>query len=57
VTLQERVTVGATLPGDVRLQPVPAEWGSGVAKYHYIYTDNHIVLIDPTTRRVVMVVD
>ena len=57
VTLQERVTVGATLPADVRLQPVPAEWGPGVAKYHYVYTDNHVVLIDSGTRKVVMVVD
>jgi hypothetical protein len=57
VTLKDRVTVGATLPSDVRLQPVPAEWGPGVTKHQYIYTDNHIVLVEPSTRKVVEVVD
>lgn len=28
VKLKDRVTIGATLPADVRLQPVPTEWGS-----------------------------
>jgi len=57
VKLRDRVTVGATLPADVRLQPVPAEWGPSVTKYQYIYTDNDIVLVEPSTRKVVTVID
>src|SRR3954469_5943817 len=53
VTLKEKVTVGATLPSDVRLQSVPADWGPSVTKYQYVYTDNHVVLVEPSTRKVV----
>ena len=57
VTVKEKVTVGATLPADVRLQPVPADWGPGVTKYQYVYTDNHVVLVEPSTRKVVTIID
>jgi hypothetical protein len=57
VTLKEKVTVGATLPSDVRLQPVPADWGPSVTQYQYVYTDNHVVLVEPSTRKVVTVLD
>ena len=42
VTFKEKVTVGATLPVDVRLSPVPADWGPSVTKYQYVYSDNHV---------------
>ena len=51
VQLKDRVTVGAALPADVRLKPVPADWGPSVTKYQYIYTDDHIVLVEPTRVR------
>ena len=57
VKLKDRVTVGATLPADVRLQPVPADWGPSVTKYQYVYTDDHVVLVEPSTRKVVTVID
>ena len=56
-TVNEKITVGATLPAGVRLQPVPADWGPSVSKYEYIYTDNHVVLVEPSTRKVVTVID
>ena len=56
-TLKEKVTVGAPLPADVRLRPVPAEWGPSVSKYRYIYSDNHVYFVEPSTRKVVTVVD
>jgi hypothetical protein len=57
VTMKERVTVGATLPAEVRLQPVPADWGPSVMKYHYIYADDRVVLVEPSTRKVITVID
>ena len=56
-TIKERVTVGATLPADVELLAVPSDWGSDVTKYRYVYTDNHVVLVEPSNRRVVQVID
>ena len=57
VTVKERIAVGATLPADVELQTVPADWGPSVSKYRYVYHDNHVVLVEPSSRRVVQVID
>jgi len=55
--LQSRVTVGATLPADVELAPVPQTWGPSFRSYRYFYTGDDVVLVDPDTRRVVEVID
>lgn len=55
--IKEKVTVGATLPADVELHAVPSDWGANVSKYRYVYTDNHVVLVEPSTRRVVQIVE
>jgi hypothetical protein len=57
VTIKERVTVGATLPEDIELSPVPQAWGPGVARYRYVYTNDDVVLVEPSTRRVVQIVE
>ena len=57
VTLKEKVTVGAPLLEDVRLRPVPAAWGPSVSKYQYVYSDNHVYLVEPSTRKVITIVD
>jgi len=57
VTVKERVSVGATLPGDVRLSPVPADWGPSVSKYQYFYSDNHVYFVEPSSRKIVTVID
>jgi hypothetical protein len=57
VTVKERVTVGATLPADVELAAVPSDWGPELTKYRYIYSDNHVVFVEPSSRRVVQVID
>jgi hypothetical protein len=55
--LQSRVTVGATLPADVELAPVPENWGPSFHSYRYIYTGDDVVLVDPSSRRVVEVIE
>jgi hypothetical protein len=57
VTVKERITVGATLPADVELRSVPADWGPAVTKYRYVYSDNHVYFVDPSSRRVVTTID
>lgn len=56
VTIKEKVTVGAVLPADVELQTAPNDWGPSVTKYRYVYTDNHVVLVEPSSRRVVQII-
>src|SRR5262249_56669427 len=57
VESRERVVVGATLPADVELQAVPSDWGPSLAPYRYVYTNEHVVLVEPSSRRVVQIVE
>ena len=57
VTVKERVSIGSTLPTSVRLQAVPPTWGPSVVQYQYVYTDNHIALVEPSSRKVVEIID
>jgi hypothetical protein len=57
VTVRERVTVGATLPADVELVEVPADWGPEMRRYRYIYSGDNVVLVEPSSRRVIQVID
>src|SRR5215210_2685567 len=55
--VQSRVTVGATLPADVELAPVPETWGPSFGAYRYVYTGDDVVLVEPSSRRVIQVID
>jgi hypothetical protein len=57
VTIKERVSVGAKLPADVELRTVPSTWGPTYSKYRYVYSDNRVYLVEPSSREVVTVVD
>jgi hypothetical protein len=57
VTVKERVSVGARLPADVELRSVPSDWGPSVSKYRYIYSDNRVYFVEPSSREVVHVLD
>ena len=57
VETQERIVVGAKVPTDVELVPVPSDWGPTVTKYRYVYSNNHVMLVDPATRVVVHEID
>ncbi|SEG29101.1 DUF1236 domain-containing protein [Bosea lathyri] len=55
--IKEKVTVGTTLGSDVELAPVPSDWGPSVSKYRYVYTNDHVVLVEPSSRRVVHIIE
>ena len=57
VTVRERLAVGMALPTDVELVPAPPAWGPSVSKYHYIYSNNHVVLVEPASGKVVQIID
>ena len=57
VTTQEKIIVGAKLPTDVELAPVPSDWGPTLTKYRYVYSGDRVMLVDPGTRTVVLEVD
>jgi hypothetical protein len=57
ITVRERISVGTVLPPDVELVAVPQAWGPSVARYRYVYWDNHVVLVEPSSRKVIEIID
>jgi Protein of unknown function (DUF1236) len=56
-SIPDGVIVGAILRDTVELQTPPAEWGSTIAKYRYVFYQNHVVLVDPSSREIVQIID
>jgi hypothetical protein len=60
VQLQERVTVGTTVPSEVELVEVPETVVTEVPtvrSYRYFRWNDDVVLVDPSSRRVVQIID
>jgi len=57
VESSERFVVGATIPTGVELRSVPDDWGPGVTRYRYVYSNDRVILVEPSTRRVVHIVE
>jgi hypothetical protein len=57
VPFHERLTVGTMLPADVELVPVPDAWGPDLRSYRYFYSGEDVVLVDPSSRRVIDVIE
>ena len=57
VTIKNKVVVGTALPQDVEIVAVPSEWGPAFSKYRYVYWDDRVVLVNPSDRRVVHIID
>lgn len=56
---QAGFAVGATVPAQVELQPLPQEYVTevpAVRSYRYVDTEAGILLVDPGSRRVVRVI-
>ncbi len=57
--VQERITVGGTVPPTVELEPLPEEMyveAPAMRNYRYFVVDDEVVLVNPQTRRVIQVV-
>jgi hypothetical protein len=57
VRVKERIAVGATLPAEVELRAVPSAWGPKLSRYRYVYSDDHVYLVEPSNRTVVQIID
>lgn len=57
VEIKERIVLGSTIPQTVVLSDAPAAWGAPVAKYKYVYSGSNVYLVDPSSRRVVQVIE
>jgi hypothetical protein len=57
ITIQGEVRVGSSLPADVQLVEVPTVWGPALTRYRYVYWNNQVVLVDPSSRQVVQIIN
>ena len=57
LTVKERIRVGTRLPADVELRSVPSDWGPSVSKYRYVYSNDRVYFVEPSTREIVYEVD
>jgi hypothetical protein len=57
VETRERIVVGSPVPREVELEAVPTEWGPSLTKYRYVYSGEHVMLVDPETRTVIQEVE
>ena len=55
--ITEPVAVGTKLPATVQLRPVPSDWGATITRYNYVYHNNQIILVDPSSREVVEIIN
>ena len=55
--LKQSIALGSSLPADVELRPVPAGWSPTVSKFRYVHAGNRIYFVDPSTRKVVRIVE
>ena len=59
-TLSGRVAVGSTLPGEVELHPLPQAAYAEVPSfrnYRYVYWNDRVVLVEPSSRKIVQIID
>ena len=57
VRTKERVVIGDTLPSDIELHAVPADWGPKLTKYKYIYSNSHVYLVEASDRKIIQDID
>jgi hypothetical protein len=57
VRMSEKVVLGAAVPQDVELISAPGDWGSAYKDYRFFSSDDHVILVDPGTRKVIQIID
>jgi hypothetical protein len=55
VKIQEQVSVGSTLPGTTQFYTFPDD--VGVKNYRYSIINDRTVIVDPSTRRVIQIIE
>ena len=56
-TIPGEVRVGMALPPGIDLVAVPETWGPSVMRYRYVHWNNRVVLVEPSSRKVIQIID
>jgi hypothetical protein len=57
VTIRGDIAVGSTIPEEVEIREVPQSWGPSVSRYRYVYGGDRVYFVEPSSRRVIHVID
>lgn len=60
VTISTSLAVGTTIPAEVELHPVPPALSADIPSirtYRYVYWNDRVVLVEPSSRRVVQIIE
>jgi hypothetical protein len=57
IEVDRDLTVGQAVPEEVELSVVPQQWGPSVRSYRYVYTNDRVYLVEPSSRRIIQVMD
>ena len=57
ISTHEHIVMGSTIPEDVELSAVPSDWGPSLSTYRYVYSSDHVVLVEPKSRKVVRIIE
>ena len=55
--IKQTIAIGSAVPTEVELRAVPAGWGPTVSKFRFFHGEKRIYFVDPSTRRVVRIVE
>jgi hypothetical protein len=53
---QARTGLGSAIKG-LGAAMLEADWGPSASKHQYVYSDNHVYFVEPSSRKVVTVID
>jgi hypothetical protein len=57
VIVKEGIRIGARLPEEVELRTAPSSWGPRLSRYSYVYSDDHVYLVEPSDRMVIQEIE
>ena len=55
--VKQTIAIGSAVPTEVELRPVTAGWSPTLSKFRFFHGDKRIYFVDPSTRRIVRIVE
>jgi hypothetical protein len=57
VELSKQIAIGEILSSDVELLVFPGDWGPALSQYRFVYWQDGIAVVEPSSHRVVQIID
>jgi len=57
VELGKQIAIGEKLAFDVELMVFPSDWGPALSRYGFVYSQDGIAVVEPSSHRVVQIIE